>query len=57
MTEQELKEWFTYYKQVKNGYHMSDWDYTALIGLNHKVMEACHDIHNDNMLSSLRKAK
>ena len=54
LNEQEIEGWFTYFKQVKNGYHMSDWDYTTLISLNHKVMEACHGMHNDNMLSNLK---
>lgn len=50
MTETELQEWYTFYTQYINGYHMSDWDKTNFIRLNHLVMEATHKVHNDNML-------
>ena len=49
MTKQELNEWFTLYKQVKNGYHMEPHDWRELVRLNHLVMEASHEIHNKNM--------
>jgi len=50
MTTQELKQWDTLRKQYKNGYHLSMSDWKELIRLNHLVMEASHDIHN-NMLA------
>lgn len=43
-------QWFIYYKQYINGYHMSDYDIRQLISLNHMLMEQVHRIHNDNML-------
>lgn len=54
MTKQELNQWWTLRKQIVNGYHMSDNDYKELIRLNHLVMEACHKIHNDNMLEGTK---
>ena len=54
MTEQDLKEWFKWYRQFKNGYHMSDSDITELLKLNHLLMEACHDVHNTNMIDGLK---
>jgi hypothetical protein len=50
MTIEELTEWFKWYRQYKNGYHMSKWDWGQFTHLNHKVMELSHEIHNKNML-------
>lgn len=55
MTKQELIDWYKLYKQVVNGYHMSDWDWQTLVRLNYSVMEATHKIHNDNMLDVRNK--
>lgn len=41
--------WFNLYKQYKNGYHMSNSDITELVRLNHLLMEAVHEIHNESM--------
>ena len=49
MTKKELDTWYKWYKQYKNGYHMSDSDWHELVRLNHLVMESCHDVHNKNM--------
>jgi len=51
MTTQELKQWDTLRKQYKNSYHLSVSDWKELIRLNHLIMEASHDIHNNNMLA------
>jgi len=51
MTKEELKDWYFWYRQVKNGYHMERNDWQALIRLNHLVMEAANGIHNENMLT------
>jgi len=51
MTTQELKQWDTLRKQYKNGYHLSMSDWKELIRLNHLIMEASHDVHNNNMLA------
>lgn len=48
--KKELDSWYSLYRQVYNGYHMSDSDKRELIRLNHLVMEVAHKIHNDNML-------
>jgi hypothetical protein len=50
LTKEELEQWFTLRQQLVNGYHVSDWDKQELIRLNHLVMEASHEIHNDNMM-------
>lgn len=50
MTKETLNEWYELREQVQNGWHMSDSDKKELLRLNHLVMEACHKIHNDNML-------
>ena len=50
MTDTELKEWNELRKQVVNGYHVSNWDWSNLVRLNYLVMEQCHNIHNDNMM-------
>jgi len=54
MTDEDLKEWDTLRKQIVNGYHMSNWDWSNLVRLNYLVMEQCHKIHNDNMLKVRR---
>ena len=51
MTQSELALWFESYKQYKNGYHMSKHDWMEFLKLNHLVMEASHEIHNENMLT------
>lgn len=50
MTNKELNEWYIWYRQYENGYHMSDWDWMEFVRLNHLVMEASHEIHNHNMM-------
>lgn len=50
MTKDELIRWWELREQVVNGWHMSKADKTELLQLNHKVMEASRNIHNDNML-------
>lgn len=50
MSKKELDNWYKWYRQRKNGYHMSDMDKRELISLNHTLMEAVHEIHNDNMM-------
>ena len=52
MKKKTLNEWYTLYRQVVNGYHLSKHDKMELIRLNHIVMEATHKIHNDNMLEA-----
>lgn len=54
MTTEELKEWEVFYRQYKNGYHLSKHDWMTFIRLNHLVMEASHEVHNDNMLEDPR---
>lgn len=54
MTKKELNEWKMYYDQYKNGYHLSDWDWTNFIRLNHQLMDIVRDIHNQNMLGTLK---
>lgn len=49
----DLAEWDTLLNQLRNDYHMSDWDKKELIRLNHLVMETCQDIHNTNMLEGI----
>lgn len=51
ITLQLLKDWYALYRQVRNGYHMSNSDYQELVRLNHLLMEATHEIHNKNMLN------
>jgi hypothetical protein len=51
ITTEELNEWYTLRQQIVNGYHLSAWDKTTLIRLNHLVLEASSEIHNDNMMS------
>lgn len=53
MDKEILNQWFELYSQKQNGYHMSEADKKELIRLNHLVMEACHKIHNDNMLEGV----
>lgn len=55
ITAEELKNWFDLRQQVVNGDHLSDWDWRELVRLNHLVMEASHEIHNDNMLGFKNK--
>lgn len=55
MTIKELQEWHKWYRQYKNGYHMSDNDKQELIRLNYLVMELTHEVHNDNMMGLLKK--
>ena len=55
MTTEELKEWEVFYKQFKNGYHLTKHDISEFIRLNHLVMEATHEIHNKNMLDGLEQ--
>ena len=51
MTTKELLErWETLNSQLENGYHLSNWDMSELIRLNHLLMEKVHKIHNDSML-------
>jgi hypothetical protein len=50
MNKKTLNDWYKLYKQIINGYHMSDWDLRELVRLNYLIMEASHKIHNDNML-------
>lgn len=50
MKKEDLNNWYTLYRQKINGYHMSKLDKQDLIRLNHLVMEATHEIHNDHML-------
>lgn len=50
LLKQDLDEWYKMRKQYTNGYHMEKWDWDNLIRLNHLVMEASHDIHNENMI-------
>lgn len=50
MKKEDLNKWYMLYKQVKNGYHMEPIDWRELIRLNHLIMEATHEIHNNNML-------
>ena len=52
MTDEELKEWHAFYKQYKNGYHLSKNDWSNFVHLNHLVMEASHEVHNKNMAQS-----
>ena len=52
MTKEELKEWYLLREQVVNGWHLEPSDKQQLLRLNHLVMEACHKIHNDNMLEN-----
>jgi len=47
MTKKELMEWYKLSKNIKK---LDDNDYHELIRLNHLVMEASHEIHNNNML-------
>lgn len=51
MTKEELERWFELRQQIVNGYHVSNWDMQELIRLNHLVMEASHEIHNQNMMN------
>ena len=51
MENETLKEWYIFYKQYENGYHLSRHDWREFMRLNHLVMEASHKVHNDNMLS------
>lgn len=51
--KQDLDNWYKLRKQIVNGYHMSDSDKRELISLNHTIMEAVHEIHNDNMFGKL----
>lgn len=55
MKKYELEQWYALLKQIKNGYHMSDYDLKELVRLNHLVMEEAHKVHNDNMLNILSK--
>ena len=50
MKKQELDQWFTLLRQVKNGYHMEKSDKQELIRLNHLVLEESSKVHNDHML-------
>lgn len=50
LSNQDITDWAVYIQQLRNGYHMADHDYKELIRLNYLVMEAAHEIHNDNML-------
>jgi hypothetical protein len=50
MTKSDLNEWYKLREQLINGWYLSESDKQELIRLNHLVMEACHKIHNDNML-------
>ena len=49
MTKQDLNKWWMLRQQIINGYHMEPIDKRELISLNHTLMEAVHEIHNDNM--------
>ena len=55
MTKKEFNQWFLLYQQVVNGWHLEPSDLQELLRLNHRLMEACHKIHNDNMLDTLNK--
>lgn len=56
MTKQTLDSWYKLYKQLDNGYHLSESDMRKLIFLNYEVMSASHRVHNGNMLNSLDSA-
>lgn len=53
MDKSMLEDWNKLYKQLVNGYHLSEEDKKELVRLNHLVMEATHKVHNDNMLGQL----
>lgn len=50
MDLRDLMEWYKLRDQVVNGWVLSKQDQKDLVRLNHLVMEASHNIHNDNML-------
>lgn len=52
MTREELNIWYRYQKALKNGDYLENEDKKELVRLNHLVMEASHEIHNNNMLSA-----
>lgn len=52
ITDQEIKQWNMWINQIKNGYHISEDDWKEITRLNHLVMEASQDIHNNNMVRS-----
>ena len=47
MTRKELIEWW---QLIKNRPNLQNYEETRLFQLNHRVMEASHEIHNNNML-------
>lgn len=54
MTIWELKNWHKCYRQYKTevmgGLRMDTSDKEDLIKLNHRLMELCHRVHNNEML-------
>lgn len=51
MTKQDLNQWDTLRRQVRDGYYMSEQDKRDLLRLNMSLMEETHEIHNNNMLN------
>jgi len=52
ITAEELNEWFALRGRSPAKDAAEPWerdDYRQLVRLNHLVMEASHEIHNDNM--------
>ena len=39
MNKGDLTEWYKYYRQYVNGYHMEKWDWDYLVRFNHIIME------------------
>lgn len=48
LSHQEVSEWYELSGKIPTT--LSNSDYQELIRLNHLVMEASHEIHNNNML-------
>jgi hypothetical protein len=55
LEKKDLEAWYKMRKQIVNGYHMSEWDIMEMVRLNHLVMEAAHEIHNERMTGSLKQ--
>lgn len=51
MKKSDLDNWYKYIKALKNDWHFEPEDKREFVRLNHLVMEQCHRVHNDNMLS------